>query len=843
MLTASSRLARVLAEDYGARQRNRGRSVWRTPDILPLSAWPVRAWHDWLLTRSGEKTERALLSPAQELGLWERVIRSSPQGETLLRIPETAARARDAWGLVQAYRLPTNGSFEASEDCAAFLAWARDFESRCGASGWVDSARLSDVVRDLARCGDIARPSPLYVAGFDEFTPQQHDLLDEIGEWRPLTPADFQATPGVCVPRDATEEIAAVAAWARGLLERNGEARIGVIVPNLGAIRARVERIFREVLHPGAAFGDDERSFHISLGAPLPEYPIVRAALRMLDFGRGPATLPETSLLLRSPFLGGADSERSARALLDAKLRTRGVWRLPIPRLREMAIDCPRLQRFLAGVERECSDARVERTASEWCARFSRLLSAFGWPGERPLSSREYQVVEAWNKALSGFASLDGIAGPMSFDAALDSLHELIAASPFQVENQGAPIQIMGLLEASGLEFDHLWVMGLHDEALPPSASPNPFLPVWIQRERKLPHSSAERELEYAAATLRRLVASAPDVVLSYPATEGDRKLEPSPLLAPFEVRKEMPIATNEWVRNMRNGAEFERLHDESAPPLPGNTAQGGGATLFRDMAACPFRAFAKHRLGAKPLEDTEPGPTKRDQGNFVHRALERIWSELQSQQRLAELPRAEIENLVERSVAAALQNQSDSLGRGIERIRLQRLLVEWLELERKRPPFEVLKSEEKRLVPMAGLQITTRADRIDRLPDGRHVILDYKTGVLTSGGWSGERPDDPQIPLYCATSEERIAAAAFARIRTGEIQFSGAAENTSLPDLKAIRLDAGSLGEQIVEWKRVLESLAENFSAGLATVDPKPNACAYCHVTALCRVRELRND
>ena len=63
--------------------------------------------------------------------------------------------------------------------------------------------------------------------------------------------------------------------------------------------------------------------------------------------------------------------------------------------------------------------------------------------------------------------------------------------------------------------------MGLHDEALPAPANPNPFLPTSLQRQHRLPHSSAERELEFASTLMDRLLASAPDVVLSYPAIGG----------------------------------------------------------------------------------------------------------------------------------------------------------------------------------------------------------------------------------------------------------------------------------------------------------------------------------
>ena len=36
----------------------------------------------------------------------------------------------------------------------------------------------------------------------------------------------------------------------------------------------------------------------------------------------------------------------------------------------------------------------------------------------------------------------------------------------------------------------------------------------------------------------------------------------------------------------------------------------------------------------------------------------------------------------------------------------------------------------------------------MDRLADGARVLIDYKTGVATAD-WRGERPDNPQLPIY----------------------------------------------------------------------------------------------
>ena len=111
---------------------------------------------------------------------------------------------------------------------------------------------------------------------------------------------------------------------------------------------------------------------------------------------------------------------------------------------------------------------------------------------------------------------------------------------------------------------------------------------------------------------------------------------------------------------------------------------------------------------------------------------------------------------------------------------------AEWLEIEKSRDSFTVQATEQERLVSLGGLQVRTRADRVDELPNGREIILDYKTGMVKSTGWEGDRPDEPQLPLYCATSDEPIAGAAFALIRIGELGFRGGTEEgVSLPALK----------------------------------------------------------
>jgi probable DNA repair protein len=844
VVTASGRLARVLRQEFHFRQKAEARSVWRTPDILPFDAFLGRAWREWIL--SGATAEApAMLDPLQEQFVWEQVIRDSAEGESLLRIPETAAQAMEAWRLLAAYRLPVDSRFEAGDDWSAFAGWSRAFQKRCRANNWLEHARLADFIAARISSGARLLPPKLYRAGFDELTPQQSEFFEVSGEWRELLRGNFAPEPEHWKFREADEEIRAAALWARLQLEQNPESQIGVIVPSLTRLRSKVERIFRETLHPGVDLTDRERSFHLSLGPALDEYPLVHGALLVLEFAVGPLTLPRAGMLLRSPFLGGGGTERTKRALLDAKLRKNGVWDVTTSSLREAAGGCPLLQRSLRRLEKTFEKLPASQHPSAWSRDFSKMLEAAGWPGDRTLTSREHQVLESWLTLLSNFAALDLAAPPMTFPQALSRLQEIAAASPFQVENEGAPVQIMGLFEASGLRFDHLWIMGLHDEALPAAASPNPFIPIPLQREHGLPHSSAEHELSFGRNLIDRLLASAPHIVLSYPETEDDRLLAPSPLLAGASWRAGTDgRRSSRWIARMRESVPMEELTDQNAPPVAIDGRHPGGASLFKDMTACPFRAFAKHRLSARPLEETDLGLSYRDRGSTVHKALELIWMELVSHARLVELPARELQALIARNVEAALQQLGVGFARRLEQRRLESLLARWLDIEKTRAAFVVLKPEEERIISLGGLEVRTRVDRIDDLNGGGEIILDYKTGIVKTTGWDSDRPDEPQLPLYCATSERPINGAAFAVIRIGELAFRGIADNNAaLPGLKKMTTQPVSFAELVADWRRILERLAADFRAGVAIVDPKPGACEHCGLTTLCRIREVEND
>lgn len=871
VVTANKRLARALQREHAAREQAAGRTVWETPDILPWQAWLKRAWDALIFSEATAATGTVsppmlLLSPLQEHALW-RAAMTGGEGEALLR-PDAAARlVTEAHALRQAWRIdPAELAAAPGRDTHAFLLWSREFEARCRAHHWIEDARLPDVLAGAFGTGALSPPAELYLAGFDEFTPQQRALFDALaaaGSRIDIEPAPApRARVALSAHADAEAEMIAAAHWARRRLEE-GASRIAIVVPDLASRRAALIRILDDVLEPGAVLpGSGVRSspYGLSLGLPLAGYPIVHAALTALDLLTGDLPLAHAGALLRSPFVGGAEAEMNARGLLDAALRQRGEAAVSVEALAVLAGSggehaCPLLAATLQRCRRVQRSLPLRLAPSAWVERVLSLLQLLGWPGERSLDSDEYQTVEAWRELVCGLAGLDRVTPMMELRELLRELRRVASERVFQPEREEAPIQVLGMLEAAGMQFDGMWVMGMQDDAWPSPPDPNPFLPLSVQRRHVLPRAMPERELELARRLGRRLEATAPEVRFSHALAEGDRPLRVSPLLAHLPAIRDGDTTPFFYERVQEAGA-LEMVDEGSGPAFTGHEAPGG-SRLFQLQALCPFRAFVELRLHAQPLEEATTGPDARERGTLMHRALDLLWRELGGSEALQVLGGKDLDELIGHVVDAVLAEAArDRAGvyterfREVERWRLARRLHHWLEIERGRAPFVVEQREERQRIAVGGLEVEVRIDRLDRLSDGRLTVIDYKTGAVNIDDWFGDRPGEPQLPLYSLALGEELDAVLFACLRPGDIGYVGVAQSGDVAPGKSVKIYAetpyadacGSWEGQRREWARVLAGLATDFSAGRAAVDPKnpPKTCNYCALTALCRINEL---
>lgn len=879
VITATIRLARELRRDHDRGQEEAGRASWPTAQIMPLSAWLAETWQNGLFAdhpATADVAANRLLRPVEERLIWEDIIRSMAEG-SLLDVPSTAEAAARSWERLCSWAIPLDDElWNESLDARTFLDWARAFRERCQRNGWISSAELPASVADLIGQGTAPVPGEVEFAGFLELSPVQQRLIEALrGRGVNVREHARNGEAGDAVRvgfADAGREIRAAAEWARRCLESDPDARdpayrIGIVVPGLSQQREEIERVFGEVMHPRNRLRPDldpVRCFNISLGRPLDEYPVIQTAFLFLGIDPEELSVDHAGRVLRSPFLPGAAEEMTSRALLDADLRADGVPDVSLSDVIGLARKrkgtgagsggCPILVTRLGTWSETHETLKNLRLPSDWAPALSAFLHAIGWPGDRTLDSIEYQTLDVWRELLSDLSNLDDVFGRVPLHQAVDALRNLASARLFQPESAPAPLQILGVFESAGLRFDRLWLMGLHDGAWPADPAPDPFIPVRLQRRFGLPGSSPDRVLEFTRMLTGRLLSSAPSVVVSYPEREEDADLAVSPLVRMLPETSATglgippPPGDEDGFHDDGEGipgASALEVLDDHYGPASGDLALRGGTFLFKLQAACPFKAFAELRLGARALEEPEPGLNALDRGRLLHRVLELIWGRLKShghllaatEEGLADLVRGHVEPEVRRILGGRL-GRNPRLAE-IEQARLVRIIGEWMDLERKRKPFMVVDQEEIRSVEVGGIEVNIRVDRVDRLEDGKLVILDYKSGECGPADWAGARPDEPQLPIYAVTAEAEVAGVLFARLRTGDLGFRGLAESRDIAPGIRVPESQPPIAQTIGDWRAVLDDLGRGFREGRAHVDPKDPAktCRYCELPALCRI------
>src|SRR5438552_3316944 len=701
VVTPNKRLSQALMLEFDAFQIGKGLSVWEAPDILPFGAFVLRLYEDGLYADLSAELPM-LLTPAQEEEVWKEVV----GGSGLLAVEGAAAKCRDAWNIANLWRIRPGAG---NQDTEAFARWLTHYKKKT--ENDLDTPRLPDALQRFLP--ELKRPKLVVAYAFDILPPQTKEFLDALAtEIAFCRPDSRSATVSRAAFDSAKHEIEAAARWARARLEAGGK-RIGVVVPSLHEDRKEVARVFSRVMRPGGEKA--AMPFNISIGIPLERYPLVALALSILRISQEEIPFEEASRLVRSPFIGGAETELGARMRLE-------------PRLREKL-------------------------------------------GARVVSA-------------------------------------------------------------------HLWAAGLTDEPWPLKSSPNPFLPLAQQRKAGIPEASAETSLALDRRITDGWKQAAGEVVFSHFTKEEDRDVLPSPLIADLpEKAVEIPAFSKLRDVIFASG-KTETLQDRVAPAVREKQVRGGTRVLS-DQAACPFRAFARHRLHAEELEEPAEGLDASKRGKLVHELMRNLWSALKDSSALQKDLSAQIEDA---ATAAVKELQIEGRFADLERTRLVRLAREWLEVEKARPPFSILHLEEKRSLEFAGLEFAARIDRMDKLSTGGHALIDYKTSRnLTPKQWEPPRPDDPQLALYAVSAKEEVTAVVFARVRPGEMRMMGySRDDKALPRVQK----AKAWQPLLRDWKNEAESLGKSFAGGEAGVDPKKDlmTCRYCGLETLCRVYEKIN-
>ncbi len=875
VLASSERAARAVAKAYEAARRGEGRTAWETPAIFSWEAWLRDAW----MARNTAGV--MLLNPFQEQSLWERMIGKSHIGQGLLHSTRLASAAQQAYRLLASFapesmRDAARGGW--TGDAATFSGWMSDFDARCRKEDVISASRLPVELASALAGEREGNRAPLLLVGFDRLTRTQRSVLDAWGDWR-LDEGSSAREPGrersrfVALP-DADEEIGACFSWLRERLGQNPKARLMVVTPGLRERRGELERALLDATDETGGPLD----FEFSMGVPLARLSNVRAALLLLRWLHAPLSEAELDWLLTSGHGAVSGQEELGLAQAMRALRRRGMerpeWPLEVfldldsrssDRSRPSSMPPVELAQSWTARMRAARDVFEDlpekHSPMEWTRIASLLLEKMAWPGYRTESSVEFQARKRWEKLLETCASLGFDGTRMDWGEFVSAVSEAVSQTIFAAESTGARVQVTEPLESAGQLADGIWFLGADEENWPGRASPDPLLPIGLQRDASMPHASPQADWTLADEATRRLLDAAEEVVFSYPRQAGEGELRPSRLI----TQRLGPAQRLSGLAPPANTPQTEWFEDGSRVAFTAGRLSGGSAALTR-QSLCPFQAFATARMGTENFAAAETGLNARQRGQLLHDVLHRVWGGpgrggVSDSGQLAAIE--DLRTFVTPIVAGVMResfhpehgkivanrdyDRFPARFLDLEAERLTRLVVEWLGYEKARLPFRVASTEIDQEVTVAGLSMKVRLDRVDEFAGGARLIVDYKSSNVGPSAWRGDRPDDVQLPLYATFAVlDQLEGLVFGRIRPGNVELCGRVRDAKT-SLRADLTNQSGLvkdkltDEQLMEWRSLIERLANDFLAGRAEADPKDpvKTCASCHLHGICRIQE----
>lgn len=415
--------------------------------------------------------------------------------------------------------------------------------------------------------------------------------------------------------------------------------------------------------------------------------------------------------------------------------------------------------------------AKAEKTAGaeDWAQTILPIFTALRGAENAPLSEHV-----ARHKSLAEqLAGADG-GGLWQKDAgiaALALMQELTEEAPFggdisvheyrnlfdnliqSAEVRGAilphpNIMIWGTIEARVQGADLVILGGLNDTVWPKLPDPDPWLNRQMRKEAGL--LLPERQIGLSAHDYQQAMG-APQVVITRALRNAEAETVPSRWLNRLmnlmgglaqgpEALKKMRERGQDWLRlaealdapspEMRADPQLApALRPAPQPPVAARPTELA-LTAIQKLIRDPYEIYARYILRLFPLDPLRPEATVQDRGIAMHRILQRFVQERpiaetdqQARTRLMQLTRDLMRDEIPFPAARTLWSA-----------KMDRAADHFLTQDGRHGGISLaVESKGRQGLDALPFTLTGTPDRIDRLPDGRLHLIDYKTGTLPS--------------------------------------------------------------------------------------------------------------
>lgn len=836
ILCTNNRLSIFLIEQYAALQT---KTSYPSPKIYSFNQY-LQIYHQKTLNTT-------LLSPLQTQAIWQNIIKNSNE-EDMHNWATCAQLCTQAHEIIKMWEIHLEkDTYDHTYETKLFMDWAEKFDQTCQTQDLnTHACVLKHLIENIESQQGI---HTIYWVGFEELSPLQKRLHDTFNKQKKsiiYEPTHIQdASSNLYCALDERDEIHAMVEWAVKKHKRG--QTIACIIPDLAKQREMIIDTFSK---HNSAF--EYPLINIAAPPPINTYPIIKDALTLLEINKENICIASLKKVLNSPYLTPSTEAFIFSTELSEEIEGLGLSHIP----RSGVIQIIQKLDIKNDIEQEMQNQWLNlfktkkqylQSYTQWADQWLYFLEKHPWPSSQGISSENFQVIQAFLKIIDQVKSLDLVSQPTKEKYALLALNHLCLHTSFQPEGHDAPIQILGILEAATISFNHAWICGFSSSIWPKLQSPSPLIPLSIQKKHGTPHGSIEREISYSQKLFERLKKCAATVVWSFSKSHNGAETSPAHCVSHFP---RLAAMTNNISQVKDNNNSLESIHDIMGPQFEDQRALGG-TQMLESFIHCPFKAFAKYRLNTKSLAIMSAGTRNYQRGLMIHKGLEVFWRETKDQARLKAIQPNKLKN----DVAAIIEKASQIIYPKtlyapyqhlihIEKKRATEMMLQWLEYERNRPPFEVSAIEKEMHISLDNTPITIKIDRVDTCAHQKAMVIDYKTGESNPKLWFSTPIQSPQMPLYASFLTPLVDALAFAEIKSKSIRFKGYQNNESTlhHDLKTLQtIQSITWSETIAQWKTQLVSSMQLFKSGYAEAKPinKDLDCRYCRLHFLCRINQ----
>ncbi len=810
-----------------------------------------------------------LLNSIEERFIWQEAIRQCSQSEQKSLLPFVKT-FQPTFQLICQFDIPLS-KLTAHHSPAAhvFSSLVMHFKKICAQKKLVVLlSAFQDFV--LTRCYNHL-PSKLIFYGFFLQTPLQKKALSEfkhsgieikeMSSEEKRSPSEVQLVTTENLEEALLPTVKQIKLWH----EQNSQYKIAVVVNDLRAWEGR----WRNAL---CCEFKDLTSWSVFVSQALADVPLIKTAINLLRFkNQMEWRLADVEALLESPYWGNMPQQMILRAKFLFRLRQWLFTDYKPEAVLALAKDFSELEKLFFHLLPKKS--KEKKILSLWFVDWKKLLIEISFSENEHLSTHytsKWAIIQpmitAWDKLPSLLEKYFLWQQVFTEREALEIFEQICqnhSVAPLEEggrevndkNNLHAKIKILSPLDALTQHFDYMiwWGVTAETKVLPTRSTP--FIPMQVQKEYGVWGSDVAFNRQCTEACFDTFQRHTKELYLLHPTILADKVQQLSSFCEKLTAVKYVNLfgaREENFYDAIMQERDSSSTHDQASPLFAWNkTTILGSTSALKSQVLCPMQAFAKYRLRVKPLPLNQFGLTPIEKGLVVHRALQLVWQNIQTQENLIRLPNEALRELLKRSIYLGFQlipwERKKQLPKALfvlEQNYLEELLSKWMSAEKTRPPFQIYALEKDAQILFGDYKWRVRVDRIDQLADGKLLLIDYKTGIASAKSCLPAQLTEPQLPFYVVTESHKIDGIAFAEVSAKTIRFTGfAKEALTLGGFGALA-PIENWEDLQNQWQKKLLELTHDFVHSQAKLNPRDgeNTCKLCGLQAFCRIKEVSN-